>query len=568
MIRQEIEALLKKVLKEMKLENVDIVLEHPESLEHGDYATNIALVAAPKLNSSPRDLAEDIKEKIEEYKPKFVEKVEVAGPGFINLFLSRDYLVGELQEVIKQKEKYGKGDTWKGKKVMVEFTDPNPFKEFHIGHLYSNIVGESIARLLEANGATVKRVNYQGDVGMHVAKAIWGMQKKKVSLAGLSKKTLEERMEFLGQSYALGNTAFEDNAKAKQEITELNQKIFDLDKDIKDIYEKGRKWSLDYFEEMYKRLGTTFDSYYFERDAAEVGLKIVREGLKKGVFEESEGAVIYPGEKKGLHNRVFINSKGLPTYEAKELGLATTKYKDFAYDLSIIITANEVIGYFKVLLSALKEMYPELSEKTKHIAHGMVRMPGGKMSSRTGTIILAQDLLDEMKSRVVSLMESSKIQKAKGVEEQVAVGAIKYSLLRVGIGKDIIFDIDTSLSIEGDSGPYLQYTYARCRSILKKAKVSQKTTYSEFSSEEQAILRQAYRFQEYVKEAGERFSPSLIASFAIKLAQAYNSFYNTHPVLKAENKQQKNFRLLLTAATAQLLSNSLNLLGIDTPEQM
>ena len=568
MIRDEIKALFKKALKEMKLGDVVVQLEHPEVSEHGDYATNIALVAAQKLGRSPQELAQEIKEKVEAQKPKCIERVEVAGPGFINLFLSKDYLIGELQEVIRQKNKYGIGDALKGKKIMVEFTDPNPFKEFHIGHLYSNAVGESIARLLEANGAKVKRANYQGDVGMHVAKAIWGMKQKKVSLSALSKKSLEERMKFMGQSYTMGNVAFEDNAKAKKEIEELNQKIFDLDKDIKELYEKGRKWSLDYFEVMYKRLGTKFDNYYFEKDVGEVGMNIVKEGLKKGVFEESDGAVIYPGENKGLHNRVFINSKGLPTYEAKELGVATIKYKDFPYDLSIIITGNEIMGYFKVLISALKEMRPELGEKTKHISHGMVRIPQGKMSSRTGTIITAQELLDEMKSRVVKLMESSEIQKAKGVEEQVAVGAVKYSLLRVGIGKDIIFDIDKSLSIEGDSGPYLQYTHARCKSILKKAKVSQKTTYSDFSVEEQAILRQVYRFQEYVKEAGERFSPNLITSFAIELAQAYNSFYSTHRVLQAEQKEQKNFRLLLTAATAQLLSNSLSLLGIVAPEKM
>jgi len=319
---------------------------------------------------------------------------------------------------------------------------------------------------------------------------------------------------------------------------------------------------------MYKRLGTKFDNYYFEKDVGEAGIKIVKEGLGRGVFEESDGAVIYPGESKGLHSRVFINSQGLPTYEAKELGLAPTKYKDFKYDLSIIITGNEIVGYFKVLLSALKEMEPDLAEKTKHIAHGMVRIPEGKMSSRTGTVILAEALLDEMKSRVVKLMESSEIQKAKGVEEEVALGAVKYSLLKVGVGKDIIFDIDKSLSIEGDSGPYLQYTYARCKSILAKAKAPQKTTYTDFSQEEQVILRQVYRFKEYVREAGERFSPSLIASFAVELAQAYNSFYNTHRVLQADQKEQKNFRLLLTAATAQLLSNSLYLLGISAPEKM
>ncbi|MDP2664598.1 MAG: arginine--tRNA ligase, partial [bacterium] len=372
-----VEAELQKIIEKATGERV--VLEHPANSEHGDYSTNIALVLAKKLNKDPREIAESIVLKLKTQNIEFLEKIEVAGSGFINFFLSQKYLMDEMGEVQKKKEKYGTSAFSKGKKVMVEFTDPNPFKEFHIGHLYSNIVGESLSRVLESQGALVKRANYQGDVGMHVAKAIWGMKKKmeadKLSLAGLAKKSLEERVKFSGQSYALGADAFELDESAKKEIGELNKKIFALDKEVKELYLKGRKWSLEYFEKIYKRLGTKFNYYYFESKVGKVGLDTVKEGLKKGIFKESQGAVIFPGEKYGLHSRVFINSQGLPTYEAKELGLAPTKYKDFKYDTSIIVTGNEIIGYFKVLIQALKLLNPEIGNKTFHISHGMVRLP-------------------------------------------------------------------------------------------------------------------------------------------------------------------------------------------------
>ena len=280
-----------------------MVLEHPANSEHGDYSTNIALVLAKKLNKDPREVAEEILSKVKSQKSKVFDSVQVAGPGFINFFLSQNYLMGEMGEVQKKKEKYGTSVSSKGKKVMVEFTDPNPFKEFHIGHLYSNIVGESLSRVFESQGALVKRANYQGDVGMHVAKAVWGMKKKmeadKLSLAGLAKKSLEERVKFLGQSYALGADAFERDESAKKEIGELNRKIFALDKEIKELYLKGRKWSLDYFEKIYKRLGTKFNYYYFESKVGKVGLDTVKEGLKKDIFEESQGAVIF--------ERIFVS---------------------------------------------------------------------------------------------------------------------------------------------------------------------------------------------------------------------------------------------------------------------
>ena len=224
---------------------------------------------------------------------------------------------------------------------------------------------------------------------MHVAKSLWGMlqlfKQENTSIEELAKYDLEKKVEFLGWAYALGATKYKEDLEIKEEITNMNKSIYDKDSSIYDLYEKGRQWSLDYFETLYIRLGTNFDYYYFERNSGEMGLKLSKELLDKGIFEESDSAIVFRGEEYGLHTRVFVNSFGIPTYESKDLGLAVTKYEDYPYDLSIIVTGNEIDEYFKVVLKALSFIRPELSEKTKHISHGMLRLKSGKMSSRTGS---------------------------------------------------------------------------------------------------------------------------------------------------------------------------------------
>ncbi len=550
----------------------------PENPAHGDYATNAAMAVAKAAKGKPLELAELIAEQLRTQNLGFIARVEVAGPGFINFFLADTYLRGELSTVFKTGAIQSRLDRWENRKVMVEFTDPNPFKEFHIGHLYSNIVGESLSRILEAAGAVVKRANYQGDVGLHVAKAVWGMRRRMestaINLAELEQKSLEERVQFLGQAYADGARAFEADNRTKEEIGELNKKIYALDGEVREVYTRGRAWSLEYFEQIYQRLGTKFDFYYFERDAGNIGVAIVREQLEKGVFEESEGAVVFPGEKYGLHRRVFISSEGLPTYEAKELGLAPTKYKDFPYDLSIIVTGNEIIEYFKVLIAALKAINPTLGERTLHIAHGMVRLAHGKMSSRTGEVVRAEDLLGEVKGLVLALMDSleseAPVEKKSEVAEWVAVGAVKYSLLKVRIGQDIIFDIETSLNLEGDSGPYLQYTHARFRSILRKmgeprVDVPSSVTVDEL---ERRLLVTLLRFPEAIEDVLKDYTPNALANYLYTLASLANEFYHSHPVMQEKDETKRKVRTALVSGVALTLSKGLNLLGIEAPEEM
>ena len=584
-------------LVKLDLQKIDqIEFSHPVYEQHGDYAVNIAMTIfakslpcrqAGKIQNvkSPREVARVIVENLQKNEDlkKIVSKIEIAGPGFINFWLSEEYLITSLIHIIEVKKGIGKFDSYKDKKVMVEYTDPNPFKEFHIGHLFSNIVGESLARLFEASGAIVKRACYQGDVGMHVAKAVWGMKKKlaseRLTLDKLAEKPLIERQHFLGQSYALGAKAYEENEELKKEIEQLNKKIYELNADIKELYETGRKWSLEYFETIYKRLGTKFDYYYFEREAGERGLAFIKENLKKGVFSKSEGAVVFEGKKYGLHTRVFINKLGLPTYEAKDLGLAPTKYEDFPYDLSFIVTGNEVNEYFKVVFKALELINPDLVKKTKHVGHGMVRLPSGKMSSRTGNVLTGEWLLDETKHNMIAyIKESDKIQESdKGyVAEITTIGAVKYSLLKSGIGKDTIFDFKESLSFEGNSGPYLQYTYARARSVLRKSKIQNpklqinpksKIQSSKLTPEEFAILRTLHRFPEVVLEAGKNLAPNVICTYLFDLAQKFNLFYQKIPILNTK-EEERNFRLQLTKATSQVIKNGLHLLGIGVLEKM
>lgn len=581
-IRNAIEAAVLRLQTEGKLPQVSIppfsvaAPEHP----HGDYAANVALLLAHAAGETPIAIARAIAEQLHETGSQFIERAEAAAPGFVNITVADSELIKQLGQAPASTAPFSFAGRWSGKNVMAEFTDPNPFKEFHIGHLYTNIVGETLCRLFEAGGATVKRANYQGDVGLHVAKAVWGMQQlmasERVAFADLAARTLDDRVQFMGRAYALGARAYEETEQQKSEITLLNKKIFARDPDIKELYEAGRAWSLEYFERMYRRLGSRFDFYYLESVVGPAGLELVQSFLSKGIFEQSEGAVIFPGEKYGLHRRVFITSEGLPTYEAKELGLAPIKHRDFPYDLSLIITGSEITDYFKVLFAALKEIYPDLASKNRHIPHGMVRLASGKMSSRTGDVIRAEDLLDDMKVRALAIMRAAEQKKTSANQEEtaerIAVGAVKYAFLKVGIGKDIIFDPDASLSLEGDSGPYLQYTYARLKSILRKSGIAEESSMVppgvQLDSLEHRLLVSALRLPEVAADALEGIAPQGIAAYLHHLAKLANEFYHSHPVMQEPDPAAKTLRVAIVSVVAATLAKGLLLLGIDALEEM
>lgn len=517
---------LEKLIREASgLESFSI--EHPADAKLGDYSTNAGIKSGK---------AKEIFEYLNAHKPEFVERIELAGPGFINFFLSKEFFKQSLREIVEKGDEFGKGEHAKGLKVMVEHTDPNPFKEFHIGHLMPNVIGSTIARIFEWNGAEVKQANYQGDKGVHVAKAVWAMLKGEKA-----------------NPYAFGNKAYEENEEAKKEIDELNKKIYaESDEEINRIYEDGKKQSLEAFEKIYERLGTKFDYYFFESETAKIGKEIVEANTGK-VFEESDGAIVFKGEKfdPSLHTRVFINSQGIPTYEAKDLGNAKNKHEIYPYDLSVVVTGNEIKDYFRVMLAALEQIYPKLAQMTKHLPHGMLRLPTGKMSSRTGNVVAAEELIEEVREKV------------KG-DERVAIAAIKYMILRQAIGNDIIFDFEKSISTEGDSGVYLQYAHARANSILEKA--GKKGNADSESREVRLVEKLLYRFPEIVERAGAEYAPNYITTYLTELASAFNNFYAHEQVL--EDSPESDYRLAIVEAFKTVMKNGLTILGIPAPQRM
>ncbi len=561
MIEVKIKGYISEALLELGIADVPFALEHPQELTHGDFATNVAMIGAKKAGKNPRALAEEIVSVLKKKNDENIFNITIAGPGFINFTLSQKYFTKALEGALQEGENFGHNKTLEEKKVLVEYTDPNPFKEFHIGHLMSNAIGESISRLVEASGAETKRACYQGDVGLHVATAIWAISK--------SDSADWEELLLRGKAYAQGAKAYKEDEQAKKEIQEINKKLYHRsDEALNTQYDQGRSNSLALFEKMYKRLGTKFDHYFFESKSGEFGKEIVLS--RPEIFVASEGAIIYKGdEAKGLHTRVFVNKEGLPTYEAKELGLAKIKYDAYPYDTSIVITGNEVNDYFKVLLDAMSKVFPELAAKTEHYSHGMLRLPTGKMSSRTGDVIVAAELIDDTKERVKQkIADSVFADEEKAVlTEQVAIGAIKYSILRQASGKDIIFDFEQSLSFEGDSGPYLQYTYARTCSLLTKAgekKIDVATIAGE--SEVNPLHKYLLRFPHVVLRAQEERAPHYIATYLIELAREFNSFYGNTMIL--DGAPDEGYKLALVTLTRNVLKQGLWLLGISAPSKM
>lgn len=556
----QIQEALKTALETLGFNDVSVLLSHPVELTHGDYATNVALALAKDAKENPKALAEKIVAAL----PKIagVEKVEVAGIGFINFHLSREYFTESIHSILEEGKNWGRGDSLKGERIMYEYTDPNPFKVFHIGHLMSNALGEALARIAEASGAEVVRANYQGDIGPHVAKCIWGLQKNNFN---------PESIEDISAAYVYGSTAYEDDAHAKEEIDSINTRLYAGDPELKEMYDAGRKTSLEHFEVIYKILGTTFDHYFFESEVASAGIEVVKKGLADGVFEESDGAVVYKGEKKGLHTRVFLTSKGTPTYETKELGLDKTKFEKEKLTHSVIITANEQDGFFKVVLAAMEEVLPEVAEKTKHISHGMMQLVGGKMSSRKGNVITGESLIADMRERAYKKMEERSLGNAKHeVADAVAVAAIKYEVLKQGTGKNIVFDPDASLSFEGDSGPYLQYAHVRALSILRKAKeagLSEFKKDSEAPATVTALERLLYRLPRVIERAQNEHEPHHITTFLTELASAFNSWYANEKIID-ESDKTSTYKVGLVSAFALTMKNGLTVLGIRTPEVM
>lgn len=548
----------------------EVVLTVPPKTEMGDMSF-ACFELAKELKKNPIEVAKELAAVNGNGKlPESIEKVVAIGP-YVNFYFNAQILAKEiLKDLVKNKiEKIGQGKTGKGKKIMVEFAHPNTHKAFHIGHLRNIVTGESVVRILENAGYKVIRANYQGDVGLHIAKCFWGIRRSLGEYEETKKKSIAEKAMFLGKVYALGGQAYEKDEAAKLEIAELNRQIYSRDPAVKEIYNITRQWSLDYFNTIYKRVGSHFDRLYFESETFVLGKKIVEEFLGKGVFKESQGAIIFPGEDYGLHNRVFLNNQGLPTYEAKDQALARLQFKEYNPDAVWHLVAKEQTEYFKVIFKALEFTLPKSKDREKHLMYGWVSLKEGKMSSRSGQVVLGEWLLDEVKKKVAEVMNNHEVKNEALVMEKVSIAAVKYAFLRTGISNDIIFDINESVSLTGDSGPYLLYIVARIKSIFKKLdkKLGKMLAPEKIEPAEKNLLWQVDNFSTVAEEAALQKDPSKIAHYLLSLAQSFNTFYNQCPILKADPKVM-NFRLNLIKAVEKVITKGLYLLGIETVEEM
>lgn len=553
---QEISKVIQKVVQDLFGEQVEVSLTRTDE-QFGDFATNIALQLGKQLAQNPRDVAQQIVEKLAS---DSVARATVAGPGFINITLTEVALLN----LVKQSPQ----EVLKDKVVLAEYSDPNPLKPLHAGHLYTTLVGDTISRLVEQGGARVTRINYGGDVGLHVGKSIWAIIKH---LGGEYPDKLQdvaesERPAWLGARYVEGNNAYEDDEASKQEIITRNRQIYELHAEddhtspLAQIYWTVRQWSYDYFSTLYEQLQVKpFDRFIPESEVTPLGVETVNDQLEKGVFKQSDGAVVFDGGTYGLHTRVFINSQGIPTYEAKDVGLSLTKWNDYHFDQSIIITATEQQQYMEVVLKAIAQFAPELAERTTHLTHGVVKLAGGiKMSSRKGNIVTALEILDAARA--------AGQETGTNPDETTILAAVKYAFAKNRIGSDIAYDPKESIALEGNSGPYLQYAHARACSILAKSTVQEtEGILQDLDASERSLLLKISEYNEAVERAMAELMPHHICTYLYELAQTFNRFYEHNRVI---DDPRESTRIQLVSIYATTLKNGLELLGIHAPEKM
>lgn len=548
-------------LNEFEITVPEFVVEHPGDVSHGDFATNIALSAAKQVGQNPRQFAEALVAKLEAANIPHISTIEIAGPGFINFYLSRDFFTGATAAVVSQGEAWGKNDALAGEVVALEYTSPNLFKPLHVGNLVGNIVGESLARLHEASGATVVRFNYPSDIGLTVAKGVWGLLKTNGDPRDITQ---------LGEAYRVGNSAYEDDIAAKSEIETINTSLYEgTSTELNELRALGVQTSREKLAALLQQLGTTFDHEITESEASTPGLDIVTDNTG-GVFARSDGAVVFEGEKVGLHTRVFINSRGLPTYEAKDVGHFTLKNaQEPNWTRSIIITGNEQTEYFKVVFAALRELFPEYNARSMtHIGTGFLTLTTGKMSSRKGNVLTGESLLADMEQAAAKKAATTRTNDVPTLTKQVATAALKYQILRYSVGANIVFDKEKALSFEGDSGPYLQYTHARIISVLiaaDEAGISPSTDAAPATPYQ--LERILYRFPEVVEQSLQSLSPHHLTTYLTELAGAFNAFYAVEKIADVADDNAP-YKVMLADAVRQTLQNGLQLLGCEAPERM
>lgn len=560
MFEEEIIKILKKAGVPASAEQLEI----PPRKEFGDFSFPVFNLAKEQ-KKNPVEVAKTISDKIKI--GGILKEVQVKGP-YLNFFLDYEKISGEvLKKIGKEKKKFGSSKIGKKKKILIEFSNPNTAHALHIGHARATMIGEALSNIMKFSGFNVIKANYYGDFGVQMSKSIaaylkWGKGKAVQGKPDLWMWNLYKRFH----DEAKNNPEIEDEAK------EVLRKLESGDKETIKVWKKIREFVLTGINETYERLGVRFDVEMFESQYTKLGRDLVNIALKKGIAQESEGAVVTNLEKYGMPNAVLIKSDGTTTYQTRDIGLAVKNFKEFKLDGRIYVVDVRQSLHFKQFFKILELLGFKWANELRHVGFGFVSLPEGLMASRSGVAISLDKFLDELKEltyeevdkRNPELDEKMKFQLA----EKIGTGALIFSLLKIETEQNIVFKKEEVVQFEGDTGPYVQYAHTRCASILKKAGKWKK----EFSAEnlnesEENLVKKLSEFPNVVEHAAKDMKPHYVCNYAYELATALSNFYQLSPVLKADEKT-KNFRLALVDSTRQVLENALSLIGMQVPEKM
>ena len=559
MIKQEVVSLLKSAGIDANIETLEV----PPKEDMGDVSFPCFGLAKVK-KTNPAIIASEIRAKLQIPKSSLVERVEAVG-GYVNFFANNKKIAEEtLKTIIQQGNDYGKSIR-SNEKVMIEFSQANTHKAFHVGHIRGTSLGESIARIFEFCGDKVTRVNYQGDKGMHVAKWIWCYK-------NFHKREEPKRDEaWVASIYVEAVRKLEEHPELQKEVDDINKDLEEgKDKRLVKIWQDTRRLSLSSFEKIYKELNTHFDNYFFESQMDKRGKQLVQELIKYNIAKVSDGAVIVDLENHGLGVWVLLRKDGTVLYSAKDLALAEKKFKDFKIDKAVYVVGNEQRLHFMQLFKTLELMDFKESSKCHYVPVSEIRLPTGKMSSRTGNNVLYSDFKKEITDFAADQLKQRYKLKAAELKSRalaIAIASIKYSMLKQDTNKTIVFDKEEALRFEGDTGPYLLYGYARAKSILKKAKYNpnKKFEVGQITDLEKSLISHLRNFPDVVFQSFNNLAPNVVANYAYKLVQVFNEFYHESHVIGSKDEK---FMLVLVDCFTQTLKNALHLLGVNVIEKM
>jgi len=566
----QIDNLILNYLKSLN-DNIDnVVSEIPPSNDLGDIAYPMFKYASI-LKIKPFDIATKVKEAISNN--PLIEKVDIKG-AYLNIFLNKKIVTNTLiKEILEKRGNFGK-ENRKNIKVLIEFSSPNTNKPLHLGHCRNNVIGDAISRIFDFYGYDVIKINLINDRGIHICKSM--LAYKLFGNNTTPEKENKKSDHLVGDFYVLYAKESSKNPELEKLAQDLLIKWENNDKETVELWKKMNKWAIDGIKETYKRMGINFDVFEYESEVYQYGKEIVKEGLEKNVFyKESDGSIWINNEDVGLDKKVLLRSDGTSIYITQDIGTIVNRSKKYNFDRMIYVVGSEQIYHFKTLFAILKKLGYKWADNCYHLSYGMVNLPDGKMKSREGNVVDADNLMDLLYKMAIDTIEEKNRElteeKKKEIANKISLAALKYYLLNFSTIKDITFIPEKSISFDGNTGPYIQYTTARINSLLKK---SGKYTFPEtknlnyqFNIDEWNLISQLLNFEESIKKAVENYSPLEICDFLYNTSKLYNKFYHEYPILTAD-EEVRNFRLALSEATLQLLKNGLNLLGIEPVEKM